>query len=288
MSVKISGQVWELELDPMDKFFLLCVADHADHDGKNIKPGNDLICAKTGLSHQTVSAKIAKFTEAGVLIPATESYGRGKPREFEMELVGIERRDYFIQKDHRKMQARRSFETAERCKLTERKVQADSEKVQVDKFLHDKERARVEPSEPSIEPSEREQETARVSFVEAENTNQPFAPNDDFVPAPLPQWSVAERFILKACELWDELANQEKPVVETNWKTKQSVKVAGKFVAPRLDVEKKIGGTPKLFREFWHDKLKRDVSPRPDYVVEQWDAYDRWLIENHETHRRAA
>lgn len=134
---------------------------------------------------------------------------------------------------------------------------------------------------------EREEETALVSFVEAENTNQPFAPNDDFIPAPFPQWSVAERFILKACGLWDELANQEKPVVETNWKTKQSVTIAGRFVAPRLDVEKRIGGTPKLFREFWHDKLKRDVSPRPDYVVEQWEAYDRWLIENHETHRRS-
>lgn len=126
-----------------------------------------------------------------------------------------------------------------------------------------------------------------VSFVEDKPSSQPFSPNDDFTNIPpQPQWSTAERFVLKACELWDELTNQEKPVVETNWKTKQSVQVAGRFITPRLSVENRVGGTPKLFREFWHDKLKRDVAPRPDYVVEQWEAYDRWLIDNHEPHRR--
>lgn len=164
MSVKISGQVWELDIDPMDKLFLLCIADHADHDGNNIKPGNDLICAKTGLSHQTVSAKISKFIEDGILIPSDEVFGRGKKREFSVNLTEVTRRDYFIQKEQRKMQAGRTFQSderckqgapssQERCKLTNEKVQADSGKVQADKFSHDKERARVEPSEPSREPS---------------------------------------------------------------------------------------------------------------------------------------
>jgi hypothetical protein len=134
---------------------------------------------------------------------------------------------------------------------------------------------------------EREAETPLVSFVEEKPASKPFAPNDDFTEFnPVPQWSVAERFVLKACNLWDELANQEKPVVETNWRTKLSVQSAGKYVMPRLSVKNRIGGTPKLFREFWHDKLKREVAPRPDYLVEQWEAYDRWLIENYETHRR--
>lgn len=117
----------------------------------------------------------------------------------------------------------------------------------------------------------------------------PFSPNDDFSqPAPKQEWTIAERFVLKACYLWDDRTNQESPAVETNWKTKQAVHTAGSFVAARLDVAKRIGGTPTMFLEFWHDTLKRSVAPRPDYVVEQWAAYDRWLIENHETHRRVA
>ena len=149
---------------------------------------------------------------------------------------------------------------------------------------HDKERARVEITCKTTK--EREQ-NPRSHFVETKPANQPFSPNDDFTDIPpQPQWSTAERFVLKACNLWDELANQEKPVVETNWKTKQAVQAAGKYVMPRLSVENRIGGTPSLFREFWHDKLKREVAPRPDYLVEQWEAYDRWLVENYETHRR--
>ena len=81
MSVKISGQVWELDLDPIDKLVLLALADHADHEGNNIRPGNDLLCAKTGLSHQTISAKFKKFIEGGLLIP-TNTFGRGRNREF--------------------------------------------------------------------------------------------------------------------------------------------------------------------------------------------------------------
>ena len=119
--------------------------------------------------------------------------------------------------------------------------------------------------------------------------DQPFSPNDDFSQAaPRQEWTVGERFVLKACGLWDDLANQEKPIVETSWKTKQAVQSAGKYVAARLNVKQRIGGTPKMFLEFWHDELKRLVTPRPDYVVEQWEAYDRWLIANYETHRRIA
>jgi len=293
MSVKISGQVWELDLDPIDKLVLLALADHADHEGNNIRPGNDLLCAKTGLSHQTISAKFKKFIEGGLLIP-TNTFGRGRNREFMISLDIAERHQYFVEKEQRKMQTRRSFTAAEsckqgapleteRCNLTEQKVQADSGKVQFDAIAY-----KEEPSEPSIEPSEREREqNPLVSFVEAKPANQPFSPNDDFTDIPpQPQWSTAERFVLKACELWDELANQEKPVVETNWKTKQSVQVAGRFITPRLSVENRIGGTPKLFQTFWRDTLNRTISPRPDYVVEQWEAYDRWLIDNHEPHRR--
>lgn len=151
-------------------------------------------------------------------------------------------------------------------------------------------------SETSSERETREAESARApklalvsSVSEPTPPDQPFSPNDDFRGAPpVQEWTIAERFVLKSCGLWDDLNNCEKPIVETNWKTKQAVVSAGRFVAPRLDVKAHIGGTPKLFLEYWHDEIKRTATPRPEYVVEQWEAYDRWLINNYETHRRLA
>lgn len=298
MSVKISGQVWELSLDPIDKLVLLALADHADHEGNNVRPGNRLLIEKTGLSQPTISAKIKKFIEDGILDPQNgEDPGRGGVRAFTLDVSSVPRRGYFIEREEQKKvkAASRlsgnnikavSTLSGENIKAGDKNIKADNENIKADSFLHDKERARVEPSEPSIEPSERESaQNPRVSFVK-DNHNQPFSPNDDFDTPPPVEWTIAERFVLKACDLWDALTNQEKPIVETNCRTKQAVQIAGKYVMPRLSVENRIGGTPKLFREFWHDKLKRDVAPRPDYLVEQWEAYDRWLIENYETHRR--
>lgn len=116
-----------------------------------------------------------------------------------------------------------------------------------------------------------------------EKSDQPFSPNDDHsVLPPEPEWTAGERFILKACGLW------QMPIVETDWKIKQSVKTNGAWVNARLDVRNHVGGTPDLFKEFWFEVLGRKTNPRPDYVLEQWAAYDRWLIETHETHRRRA
>lgn len=160
MSVKILGQVWELDLDPMDKLVLLALVDHADHEGNNIRPGNEILSAKTGLSHQTISAKFKKFIEAGYLKPADSKYGRSKKREFSVDLDGVKKHPYYAEKDERKLQAARTFQSkerckqpapleAERCKLTEQKVQVDREKVQVDAFAYKE----VTVIEPSIEPS---------------------------------------------------------------------------------------------------------------------------------------
>jgi hypothetical protein len=109
-------------------------------------------------------------------------------------------------------------------------------------------------------------------------------PNDDFdTPLPVQRpWTLGERFILKACKLW------ETPILETNYKLRQSVQACGKWLEQRVDPKKGKGGRPELFQEFWFQVLKRNMALRPEYVVEQWDAYDRWLIENHETHRQGA
>jgi hypothetical protein len=91
---------------------------------------------------------------------------------------------------------------------------------------------------------------------------------------------VGERFVLKACGLW------ETPRPESDFRLRESIRQHGSWISQRLNVGERIGGTPDLFREFWYEVLNRKVTPRPEYVVEQWDAYDRWLIENHETHRQ--
>lgn len=132
-------------------------------------------------------------------------------------------------------------------------------------------------------PSEREETAPSLEIVKA--TSSAIAstlPNDDFSQDVLPpeDWTVGERFVLKACDLW------EKPILETDWRVKHAVKLNGKWVDERLDVPKRIGGSPVLFREFWFEELKRVGNPRPDWISEHWGAYDRWLIENHETHRQ--
>lgn len=107
-------------------------------------------------------------------------------------------------------------------------------------------------------------------------------PNDDFAPdapLPAPDWNIGERFVLKACGLW------ESPTVEGNWRLLRSIRTAGAFVASKIDIARRQGGTPDLWKEFWYETLNRKTAPRPEWIAEQWDAYDRWLIQNHEPHR---
>lgn len=193
MSVKISGKVWELELEPMDKLVALALAEYADHEGNNARPGNELLMAMTGLSQQTISAKITKLIQLGLLEPVSDVTGRGNRREFTVDPSQVQRRSYFAEKEQRKLQARRTFQPKEsyrqgvpfepgkgtstahlsaekgtscqeeRYKLTGQKVQADSIKVQFDESAY-KEHEPLEPSiEPSIEPSERD--VARVPSI---------------------------------------------------------------------------------------------------------------------------
>lgn len=157
MSARISGKVWELDLEPTEKLVLLALADHADHEGNNVRPGNDLLVAKTGLSQQTISTKITKFIELGILEPTKDGRGRGVVREFSIEPERAERKPYFIEREERKLQAVRTYRKpesykqgvpneAKRYNLTEEKVQPDSEKVQFDAIAY-KEENRHEPSE---------------------------------------------------------------------------------------------------------------------------------------------
>jgi hypothetical protein len=144
--------------------------------------------------------------------------------------------------------------------------------------------AHIRNNQPMNQPIEPERERARGNGKNGTHPRALCGPNDDFdTTLPLePQWTMGERFILKACELW------EKPILETNWKLREQVKTCGQWVGSRVDPKNHKGGRPEWFQEFWFKVLKRTVAPRPDYVIEQWDAYDRWLIENYETHRQGA
>jgi Helix-turn-helix domain len=117
MSSKISGKVWELDLDPVEKLVLLALADHADHEGNNVRPGNDLLCAKTGLSERTIGKKIEKFIEQGILVPVRLKTGPGTLREFSLVTDQLPRHELFIKRDLKKLER---ASTVQRPKTVER------------------------------------------------------------------------------------------------------------------------------------------------------------------------
>ncbi len=170
MSAKVSGQVWELDLPPTDKLVLLALADHADHEGKNIRPGNELLCAKTGLSQQRVTQAIANFVKLGVLLPVNRKTGRTHKREFTLNTNPIKKRRYFKDKEEESYadsvplaQKRHSQSVPlaeERYALREEKVRPESEKVRPEsekvRFQTDayKEVTVMNHHEPSVEKNE--------------------------------------------------------------------------------------------------------------------------------------
>lgn len=185
MSAKVSGKVWELDIDPVEKLVLLALSDHADHDGNNVRPGNDLLCAKTGLTQPTVTAKIKKLVSDGVLVPQTSTTGRGNRREFSIEMEHLPRRQYFVDKDAKKVKAGHTISSGEKSKAAftfaqekvkadevikvkdgNGKVKADEIKVKDGEILHDKERAQIEPSIEPIEPSKGEPESTPFETVD--------------------------------------------------------------------------------------------------------------------------
>lgn len=50
MSGKVSGMVWELDIPQRHAWVLMSLADHAEHDGTQVFPGNGLTAWKTGYS----------------------------------------------------------------------------------------------------------------------------------------------------------------------------------------------------------------------------------------------
>ena len=71
MSVKIMGQVWDLNNELIkreEKYVLLAYTDHADHEGRNMYPSIELICKKTGYKERAVQLITRSLEEKGFLI----------------------------------------------------------------------------------------------------------------------------------------------------------------------------------------------------------------------------
>jgi hypothetical protein len=68
MSAKASGRVWDLDLPHNKRLVLLAMADHADHEGRNIYPSTDLIAWKTGYSFRQVQRVIDTLIADGILV----------------------------------------------------------------------------------------------------------------------------------------------------------------------------------------------------------------------------
>jgi hypothetical protein len=67
MSGKISGGVWDCALSHNDKLVLLAYADHADHEGYNVRPSYDLIAWKTGFTRRGIIQITHKLEAMGIL-----------------------------------------------------------------------------------------------------------------------------------------------------------------------------------------------------------------------------
>jgi len=84
MSAKIMGQVYDLDLPANEQAVLLALADHADHEGNEVRPSNGLVAWKLGMSEDTVCRMKRKLVERGILVVVSEEIGQAK--EYRIDL----------------------------------------------------------------------------------------------------------------------------------------------------------------------------------------------------------
>lgn len=87
MSVKASAAVWDMDLPPNKKLILLALADHADHEGKNVYPGNDLLVKKTGLCKRQVQRILALLEKSRHIKKSSGGSGRSNKASYEINLI---------------------------------------------------------------------------------------------------------------------------------------------------------------------------------------------------------
>jgi hypothetical protein len=79
MSVKISGKVWDMDLPPNEKYVLLALADHADHNGNNAYPGIALLARKTGYDPRNVRRILQSLEEKRIISRTHRGHGKNNP-----------------------------------------------------------------------------------------------------------------------------------------------------------------------------------------------------------------
>jgi hypothetical protein len=73
VSVRITSLVWESALVQSHKLVMLALADHADHDGRNIYPSIARTAWKTGFSDRQVQRIIRSLESSGILVKTGEA-----------------------------------------------------------------------------------------------------------------------------------------------------------------------------------------------------------------------
>lgn len=96
MSAKMMGQVWELVLTPARQSVLLALADHADHNGADVKPGVPLIAWKTGYSERQVQRIMRELEDDGLLVKVAQPPGR--PTVYRIDLSKGTRKPAYVPK----------------------------------------------------------------------------------------------------------------------------------------------------------------------------------------------
>lgn len=86
MSAKISGLVWELDLPREEKYVLLCLADHANHDGGDVFPSIGLVAWKTGYSERRIQELMRHLEHRRLLVRVEERIGRGKTTKYRIDV----------------------------------------------------------------------------------------------------------------------------------------------------------------------------------------------------------
>ena len=86
MSIKAIAAVWDAEhIPPTQRFVLVALADHADHDGGNMRPAIDTLARKTGLDRSTVK-RCLRWLRAEKVIVMDRAPRQHSPAEYHLAL----------------------------------------------------------------------------------------------------------------------------------------------------------------------------------------------------------
>ena len=97
MSASAQTAVWNADLDRATKYVLVCMADHADHIGGNIRPSIELIAWKSQYNERQVRRIIRDLEEAGILVRENAGTGgRAKATEYRLDFEKLPQRPQFV------------------------------------------------------------------------------------------------------------------------------------------------------------------------------------------------